>query len=59
MADEVVRERAMYEGAIVTVINRGKITSTVRNGFGFIEQVKTKKLGKVDGDAAKLTFEEH
>jgi hypothetical protein len=55
---KVERERAMYEGQLVTVIKRGKQTTEIRNAFGFAEKVKTKKLGKVDGDAAKLTFEE-
>lgn len=55
---KVERERATYEGQLVTVIKRGKVSSEIRNGFGFAQKVPTKKLGKVEGDAAKLTFEE-
>lgn len=58
MADQIIRDRATYKGETVTVIERGKLKTTIRNQFGFIEQVKTKDLGKLDGDVAKLKFEE-
>lgn len=57
--EKIERQRAYYGGELVTVIERGKIKSTVRTSRGFvIENVRNKDLDfKVEDELAKLRFE--
>jgi hypothetical protein len=51
---EVERERAELDGELVTVLVRGRRTSTIRTSTGFVKDVPTKALAKLtDGDERK------
>lgn len=39
--------RALYEGHRVTILERGRITTLIRNQYGYQEKVKTKDLEAV------------
>jgi hypothetical protein len=47
--------RVEYEGTLVTLVKKGRRTSTIRTPFGFLEQVQTKKLKPVS-DADRKRF---
>jgi hypothetical protein len=41
----IERERAYYQGELVTVLHRGKVKSTIRTSHGFeVEGIKTRDL---------------
>lgn len=59
-SDKVIeRPRAYYQGELVTVIEKGKLKSTIRTAHGFlIESVRNKELDfKVDEEQATLRYE--
>jgi hypothetical protein len=56
MPQEVERERAEYEGELVTVLERGRRTSTIRTTTGFVKDVPTKQLVKLKDTDERKTF---
>jgi hypothetical protein len=56
----VERERAYYNGQLVTILEKGRRTSKVRTVYGFVEEdVLNKELDfNVEDDQATLIFEE-
>ena len=58
--DKVVeRPRAYFEGELVTVLEKGRRSSTIRTAHGFVrESVPNKELDfEVEEEKAKLRFE--
>lgn len=60
MPNEVKRERMMYEGNLVTVLEQGnkRGKTLIRNAFGYEELVPTKELVTLDrtDERKTLTF---
>jgi hypothetical protein len=53
---EVQRERAELDGELVTVLERGRRTSTIRTAAGFVKDVPTKQLAKLPDTDERKSF---
>lgn len=56
MPQEVERERVEHKGELVTVLNRGRRTSTIRTAGGFVRDVPSKELVTLKDTDERKTF---
>lgn len=50
------RERALYRGEVVTVIERNLTTVKIRDKFGFVETVPKRQVKKLRKDDERRAF---
>jgi hypothetical protein len=63
MAEKITRQRAFWNEQTVTVLQRGRRTSQIRDSYGFTHEVPTKELDLLErsegeeSSEADFTFE--
>jgi hypothetical protein len=57
MPQEVERERAEYQGELVTVLERRRSKSTIRTSTGFVREVSTDELVSLPDTDDRKTFQ--
>lgn len=53
---ETVFERAVYEGELVTVLQRGRTKTEVRTALGFVKEVRNRDLAELPEGDDRRTF---
>jgi hypothetical protein len=56
MPDKRILERAEYNGELVTILNRGRLQSEIRNGFGYVQTVPTRDLSHLPDEDERKTI---